>query len=434
MGGEIAMKKQQTVKLTEDGMRKAEKIKEKMMRAAGAVAVAAMLAVAAAGCSPHEKKAERAAAGDVEAIKVKTERVSLERRPATAEATGTVASGARSVLSAKVSGHVKRTLAEVGDRVAKGSLLAELDSREIEAAVEQARQGVEAAEQGAQEADEGVAAARAGVDAARAADELAAATFARYEKLLAEKSVSKQEHEQMEAKRKMAAAELARARNGLAGAEAGRRRAGAMAEQARQALRQADVMRSHAAVKAPFAGIVTEKQAETGQLAGPGAPLYTIEDDADYRLEAAVEESMFSHVAVGDEVEVELDALAGKPFAGRVAEISPTVDPSSRKFIVKIKLPGESRARSGMYGRARFAMGEEETLTAPAGAMSRRGQMEGAFVAGADGRAHFRVAKVGRRRPDGRVEILSGLAEGDLVITSGTDRLRDGMKVEIEQR
>ncbi len=415
-------------------MKRVETIKEGMKRAAGAVAVAALLAVAAGGCSSREKEAERAIAPDAAAIKATAERVILEMRPATVEATGTVTSGARSVLSAKVSGHVKRTLAEVGDRVAKGSLLVELDSREIEAAAEQARQGVEAAEQGALEADEGVAAARAGVDAAKAADELAAATFARYEKLLAEKSVSRQEYEQMEAKRKMAAAELARARNGLAGAEAGKRRAAAMVEQARQALRQAEVMRGHAAVKAPFAGIVTEKQAETGQLAGPGAPLYSIEDDADYRLEAAVEESMFSRVSVGDEAQVELDALAGKTFSGRVVEISPTVDPATRKFIVKIKLPGESRARSGMYGRARFFLGEEETLTAPAGAMVKRGQMEGAFVAGADGRAEFRVAKVGRRHADGRVEILSGLSDGDAVITSGTDRLRDGMKVEIEQR
>lgn len=346
------------------------------------------------------------------------------------QAVGTVKSGSRSMMSPKVMGHVLEVTVEQGDAVTAGQLLVRLDSRDIAAQVQQAKAGLAEAKQALNEVTEGISAAESGVASAKAGEELAEKTYQRFKKLKEQKSVSQQEFDQVEAQKKMAAAEAERAQRMLDGMKAKKGQVEAKIAQASQGVKQAEVMQGFAKLYAPFDGVVVSRTAEPGQLATPGAPLVVVEDNTDYRLEAQVEETYSENVKIGDPVAVVLDAIKQKQLEGTVVEIVPTVDPNTRTFMVEIALPDDSGVRSGMFGKAKFLKGESKVCRVPKGALVKKGQLEGVYVAEED-RAHFRLVKMGRDFEDGTIEILSGMTPGDALIVSNTDRLSDGRSVKI---
>jgi RND family efflux transporter MFP subunit len=173
---------------------------------------------------------------------------------------------------------------------------------------------------------------------------------------------------------------------------------------------------------------VVKKFAEAGATAAPGAPLLSIEDNSQYRLEAAVEESRSKSVRIGGRVNVRIDALGTGEIIGTVAEVMPSADAASRSYTVKIDLPPDSRLRTGLYGLARFPIAQKEAITLPQSAIVTRGQLIGVFVVAPDGTAQFRIVTTGTESV-GMVEVLSGLSEGDEIITSDTASLTDGVRV-----
>jgi RND family efflux transporter MFP subunit len=169
---------------------------------------------------------------------------------------------------------------------------------------------------------------------------------------------------------------------------------------------------------------------EPGNLATPGAPLLTIEQDGLYRLEASVDESKLASVRVGQAVEAVIDASDRKVNA-RVTEIVPSVDSASRSYIVKLDLPSMPQLRTGMFGRAIFPMGMEKVVAIPVAALMDRGQLQSVFVV-EDGVAHTRLVTTGRRTKDG-VEVLSGLNAGETLVVPIPQGLQDGARVEVRQ-
>ncbi len=391
-----------------------------------------LIALGAASCKHNEKKLEKYTGGEHPAIEVGTISVAPEKMSDVYQAVGTVQSGKRSVLSAKVMGNVLAVYANEGDIVTSGRLLAKIDSRDIETQVRQAQSGIQEAQRALQEVDEGIAAAESGVAAAQANSDLAGKTFARYEKLKQDNSVSDQEFDQIAAQKRMADADVHRAERSVEAMKAKRRQVESKIEQAKQGLQQAEIMRSFASVNAPFNGIIVQKSTEPGQLAAPGAPLFTIEDNSDYRLEAQVEENFLKYLNIGQNVPVTIESLQDSDINGVVREIVPAVDPSSRSFTVKIKLPVVPNMRSGLYGKANFKRGEINVLSVPKSALVVRGQITGVFVV-LNGTAQLRLVKTGRELTGGRVEVLSGLNAGDIVAINNTDRLTDGGKVVVSQ-
>jgi RND family efflux transporter MFP subunit len=115
---------------------------------------------------------------------------------------------------------------------------------------------------------------------------------------------------------------------------------------------------------------------------------------------------------------------------GTVSEISPIADPVSRTFRVKLDLPPVDGLRTGQFGRVSVPVAETRLLLVPREAVLKRGQMEIVFVV-RDGRASLRLVKTGKAL-DGRVEVLSGLEEGDSVVVRDTDRLIDGQPVTVQ--
>jgi RND family efflux transporter MFP subunit len=197
-----------------------------------------------------------------------------------------------------------------------------------------------------------------------------------------------------------------------------------------QEIRGARIMRQYSRISAPFSGVVTAKSVEPGNLAAPGAPLLTVERQGDYRLEASVDESRLPFVKTGEAVEVALEAL-DRHLPARVSEIVPAVDSASRAYTVKIDLPALPNLRSGMFGRAIFPMTASKVLALPAAAVAERGQLQSVFTI-EDGFARDRLITTGKHHAD-LVEVLSGLSEGEKVVSPTVSGVVDGARVEVRQ-
>ena len=383
--------------------------------------------LALASCGGDEPG--RAEANHGPALSVAVETAAITPIGDFSEAVGTVRARTSSALSSKVMGQVLSVHVQPGQYVRQGQLLAEIDNRDAAANLARAKAGLSEAQNALVEVDESTRAAEAGKTAAEAAASLAASTYNRYQALLERKSVSQQEFDEVEFRRKAADAEAIRASQGVLSAQSRRKQVLDRIEQASAEVRNAEAFLSYSRITAPFSGLITAKHIDPGALAAPGNPLLTIEESGNYQLEATVEESQINRIRIGDKTPVVIDALAGKELVGVVAEIAPAGDPSSRSFTVKLKLPVADGLRSGMFGRARFAAGQTERLSVPTNAVFERGQLVGVMVVDQSNKARFRLVKTGKRYAD-RVEILSGLAPGERIITETPSQVQDGTAVE----
>jgi len=197
-----------------------------------------------------------------------------------------------SVIAAEVQGRVLRVTHKAGERVGEGELLIELDPAGLAAAREQALQARKAAEAGLQASGEAVDLSRALLEEARAHRE-------RTEKLQQSGSATAEALEQARARH-------AAARAGLAQAESGVGAAGAQLAQAAAALESAEIALGHARIQAPFAGVVTERTVEPGEIATPGRALLVLVDPAQLRVLAVAREDLAGALKPGEHLDVEV--------------------------------------------------------------------------------------------------------------------------------
>ena len=296
------------------------------------------------------------------------------------EAVGTVRSKTTSLLSPKITGYILSVHVREGDQVTPGQLLIEIENREASAQLKRAQAGVWEAQEMLQETERTARAFQSAEAAAEADQALAASTFKRYQPLLERKSVSPQEFDEFQAKYRAKTAEVERAKDMLQSVQSKREQALARIDQAKAEVVQAQVLVDYGRLYSPHRGVVASKQAEVGALAAPGSPLLTIEDDTHYRLEASLEETMIGKIRLGEPVGVSIGGLGEQWLEGRVGEVQPAADPASRTSIVKINLPenlgkkGSIRVlRSGLFGKARFAIGKRPIIAIPQKRSSSRG-------------------------------------------------------------
>ena len=132
-------------------------------------------------------------------------------------------------------------------------------------------------------------------------------------------------------------------------------------------------------LRAPFAGVITAKLANAGDTAMPGQALLVLEAPTALRFEARVPEAAVDRLTLGASVPVRIDGLE-QELEGRVAEIQPAADDATRTRLVKVDLPQVNGLRSGRFGRLLLATGSFPTVTVPAEAVARQGQLETVFV------------------------------------------------------
>ena len=317
-----------------------------------------------------------------------------------------------------------------------GQRLIEIDNREAVAQVQKAQAGMREAQEMLEEAERNIQGAEAAKVAADANKTLATSTFNRYKTLLERRSVSPQEFEEAQARYRAGIAEADRAEENQRAILAKKEQVLARMEQAKAEVNQANLSVGYTQIVSPIEGLVTAKPAEVGALATPGLPLLTVEDDTHYRLEAAVEESQIGKIRYGTPVRVRIDALGPMEWLGRVAELGPAADPSSRSSIVKVDLPqkgdrarGRQILRSGLFGKALFSIGQRQVLTVPEKAVMRRGQLQEIYVLDSENIARLRLIQTGKPY-DQRVEILAGLREGERVVVEGVEAVTDGSRIE----
>jgi len=319
------------------------------------------------------------------------------------ETVGTVRAAQTSDLATQIMGNIVEIRVHEGDRVYRGQVLAVIDDSQPRAAVDRATAAELAAQQQLVAADSDLA--------------LAESTLKRYQYLYEQKVVSQQVFDEVTARYQ---ATLARRDIAQAGQD-----------QARAALNQAATSLDYTRIRAPFNGIVTHKKVDSGTLASPGMPIFTVEDMRRFQLEVSVNESDLWCVRPGGQVAVAIDALGNTELKGKVAQIVPTADPASRAFFVKIDLPSETRLRSGLFGRAQFSRGKQEALLIPRSAVVERGQLQGVFVLDQNKVANLRYVTLGK--PSGSaIEVLSGLQGGERFVANPGRRDLNSKRIEGE--
>lgn len=320
------------------------------------------------------------------------------------QAIGSVRAEQTSTLAAQMMGNITEMRVHEGDRVQRGQVLAVIDESQPRAALDRAIAATHASQQE--------------LTAAETDLSLAESTLKRFQMLHERKSVSPQEFDEIKARQ-----QAALARRDMARADQ---------EQAKAALAQAQTMLSYTTIRAPFDAVVTEKKVDSGALALPGVPLFTVEDVRRYRLEAAVNESDLAYVRIGQAAPVLIDALGDRELKGKVVEVVPAADPGSRSFLVKVELPSDSRLRSGLFGHAELTRGLRESVLVPRTAIVERGQLQAVFVVDQYKIATLHFITVGKPLKD-EVEVLAGIQDGDRLVASPAGLELDGKQIEAQR-
>ena len=346
------------------------------------------------------------------------------------EATGTVRAKNTSVIAARIIGTITRVHVREGDRVRAGQILFEIENREAQPQVAKAEAGARESADALEEVQRNIRAAESARIAAQASEKLANTTFNRYQTLFERHSVSPQEFDEVRTKLEIARAESERAERMLQSARARQNQMLARIDQAKADVTNARIYAGYSRLSSPINGIVVAKQTDVGSMATPGTPLLTIENDSSYQLEVAVEESQLSKIRVHDQARVEIEAVGSTELVCSVQEIVPAADPNTRSYTVKVALPNIAGAqlRSGLYGKARFISGQRQVLTIPKAAVTERGQLTSVFVVDQTGVARLRLIKTGKTYGE-RVEILSGLSDGEQIVVDNSQSIRDGSRV-----
>lgn len=327
----------------------------------------AAAALAACGRAPRPAPAEA-----LPSRAVKGARAELRAVGAIQEVVGTVRAVRSATIASTLGARVTEVRVTVGTEVKPGDVLVRLSAREIDARLEQAR----------------------------AVLALARLERDRAGKLLDVEAISPAQYDAADAQLRVAKAAQA----------------------------EAETLATNAVLRAPFAGVVTAKLVNAGDTAMPGAPLLFVEAPGALRLEARVPEQAAQGLARGRTLPVRIDGL-DRELAGTVGEIDPAADALTRTVLVKVDLPPAPGVRSGRFGRLALPFSADEAVTVPSAAVVRRGQLEMVFVVDG-GVARLRLVRTARQT-GGAVEVLSGLAGGEVVAASDTAQLVDGQPVEV---
>ena len=193
---------------------------------------------------------------------------------------------------------------------------------------------------------------------------------------------------------------------------------------AEAAAQSARARQSDYRIRAPFAGRVLRREAEPGDLAQTGTPMFVIADPADLRITADIDERDIGRLAPGQEAVLKSDAFPGQTFPSRLTELTPQGDAASRVFRARLAVPTGTPLRPGMTVEANLVVARRAAaLLAPTEALS-----DGRVWVVREGRAHARPVTTGARGVK-RTEVLEGLGAGERVILSPPARLKEGARV-----
>ena len=306
---------------------------------------------------------------------------------------GTLQGYVQSPIAARASGYLKRWTHDIGSRVAKGALLAEIEAPEID---QQLSQAIAVREQTASSLG------------------LAKSTRERWEALRKRDAVSQQELDEKRSGEVQAAANLAAADANV------------------ERLRQLEGFKR---VVAPFAGVITRRNVDVGDLidagGGAGRVLFTLAQTDPLRVYIYVPQAYSQLVKPGQEVSITQAELRGQVFRGTVARTAGSIDAATRTMQVEIQLPNrDGLLLPGAYVQAALPLAASKALVIPANTLMIRGAGTLVAVVGADGRIKLKPIKVGRNYGQ-TVEVLDGVSATDQLVLNPSDSLGEGDTVTV---
>lgn len=374
-------------------------------------------------------------------------------------------------LCAKVTGFVQKVLVDIGDPIQgpkdnkPGSILCELlvpelneELAEKTAAIAQTKAEIQQADAGVKVAESAVASAVAHIMETQA---LAAREEARYSRWLSEyqrvaqlaengavtrkvADETKLEVESADAGRKEVSAKIAavKAMHQEASAKLEKARADATAIRARLDVaeaekRRVETMLDYSILRAPFDGVVVERNIHTGHLVQAGGgngqkPLLSVMRIDPVRIFIDVPEDDAVHVAKGTKVEVRIPSIPGEPFVGTITRTSWSLNTTSRTLTAEVDIPNpEGRWRPGLYVQARVTVAElENVFSLPKAAIFSQDKQTYCYTVDADGKVARRAISTGLQAK-AEIEIREGLTGDEKVISVNANTFREGQTVEI---
>jgi RND family efflux transporter MFP subunit len=190
-------------------------------------------------------------------------------------------------------------------------------------------------------------------------------------------------------------------------------------------------LRKNSTIKSPISGIVTARNFESGDLFA-SMPILHIMQINKLKVKANVSEMYYPVVKVGQKVDIEVDIFPGEKFEGKVTRINPALDAATRTFGVEITIDNANeRLRPGMYARTTFNMGQKESIVINDVAVQKQSGSSARYVyVIKDGKADYRFVEDGRHIGN-KLQILSGIEEGEQIAITSFNRLVEGAEVEI---
>ena len=203
-------------------------------------------------------------------------------------------------------------------------------------------------------------------------------------------------------------------------------------EDAKARLASAQKNLDNTVIKAPYDGVVSERQVNAGDIVSPGSPLFTLVDPSTMRLEGAVPADQLSLVHVGSPVKFVVTGYPGRDFTGSITNIYPSADPQTRQVRLYVRIPNAGNGLvAGLYATGRVSSATRQGLTVPAAAVDQRG-VKPQVTRLKNGKAEVVEVSLGMRDEGSElVEIKSGLAAGDTLLIGAAQGITPGAPVRV---
>ena len=198
---------------------------------------------------------------------------------------------------------------------------------------------------------------------------------------------------------------------------------------------QVENLMENTVLRSPVDGVVSARNYDAGDMYAMSAPIFTVEQIVPVKLLVGISESDYTKIKKGDGVEIKVDAMPDLVFYGKVGKIYPTIDPATRTFTVEVVVENNYKTlRPGMFARVTVNFGTNSNVVIPdVAVVKQQGSGERfVYVLNNDGTVKYQKVVLGRRM-GAEYEVLEGLSDGATVVTGGQIRLKDGVKVKVNE-
>jgi RND family efflux transporter MFP subunit len=330
---------------------------------------------------------------------------------------GTVQAVTEAPVLARATGYIRKRYVDIGDRVQAGQVLADVEAPELKQQIRQAMATIDQAQQNVQQAEAAVIQARANAN-------LAKVTRDRYKTLFEQKVISQQDYDTRQAQFEAAEANVQALEKAIGAAKSN-----ASASEAN--LARLNELLGYQTVKAPFAGVITLRNVDTGALVNEGNTLlFRIAQTGRLRTYLNVPQADADSVRVGQKATLKVSDLKGRQVIGTVARTANALDPATRTLLVEVQIDNAGGAlMPGMYTQVDLSVPRRNPpLLIPADTLVVRSDGPQVAVVKADGVVHFARVDLGRDMGE-TIEALAGVEEGDRLAVNPGDVVREGAKV-----